>query len=207
MAWAPDYITTAQLKAYVRIPSGDTQDDAQLALAVTAASRAVDNATNRQFGLVASTEARYYTAEWDACESRHVVEIDDLIVVTGIAIVVDVGDDGTYDTTITSYDLKPSNAAAKGRPYTQLWIRSSTLTQRVETTDSVQVTARWGWTDVPDTIEQATLIQASRFFTRREAPFGIAGSPESGSEMRLLARVDPDVQLMLQSYYRWWGAR
>ena len=40
----------------------DTDDDVQIALAVTAASRAIDRRTNRQFGLVAAPEARYYTA-------------------------------------------------------------------------------------------------------------------------------------------------
>lgn len=205
MVWAPDYITSAQLKAYLRI--SDTQDDAQIALAVTAASRAVDNATNRQFGLVAAAEARYYTAEWDSCERRYVVEIDDLMVVTGASVVADTGGEGTYDATITSYDLKPSNAAAKGRPYTQLWVRANSSIQPLNYTDGVQVTARWGWTDVPDTVEQATLLQASRFFARREAPFGVAGSPESGTEMRLMERVDPDVKVALQPYYRWWGAR
>lgn len=205
MAWAPDYITSAQLKAYLRI--SDALDDAQIALAVTAASRAVDNATNRQFGLVASPEARYYTARYDCDSRRYVLEIDDLMVVTGMAVVADVNGEGDYTETITDYDLKPANASAKGKPYTQLWVRTSGVSAAIDLKDGVKVTARWGWTDVPDTVEQATLLQASRFFTRREAPFGIAGSPESGSEMRLLERVDPDVGLVLRSYYRWWGAR
>lgn len=206
MAWAPDYTSVAALKAYVRIPALDTQDDVQLALAVTAASRAVDNATNRQFGLVAAPEARYYTAEYQSCDYRYTVEIDDLMVVTGASIVADSTGEGDYDLAVTSYTLKPANAAAKGKPYTHLWIGSD-VSLPVQVVDGLQVTARWGWTDVPDTVEQATLIQASRFFTRREAPFGIAGSPDSGSEMRLLERVDPDVALMLRPYYRWWGAR
>lgn len=205
MAWAPDYITSTQLKAYLRI--SDALDDAQIALAVTAASRAVDNATNRQFGLVAAPEARYYTAEYDKDERRYIIEIDDLMVVTGASVVADVAGEGNYDVSITSYDLRPANAVSKGKPYTQLWVRTAGVIQPIGLTDGVEVTAQWGWTAVPDTVEQATLLQASRFFSRREAPFGIAGSPDSGSEMRLLARVDPDVQLMLQSYYRWWGAR
>lgn len=206
MAWAPDYTTVAALKAYVRIPALDTQDDVQLALAVTAASRAIDNATNRQFGLVAAPEARYYTAEWQSCDNRYTVEIDDVMIVTGASVVADSTGDGDFDLTVTAYDFKPVNAASKGKPYTQLWI-DRTVSLPVRAVDGLQVTARWGWSDVPDTIEQATLIQASRFFTRREAPFGVAGSPESGSEMRLLERVDPDVKVMVQPYYRWWGAR
>jgi hypothetical protein len=70
----------------------------------------------------------------------------------------------------------------------------------------VQVTATWGWTAVPATIKKATLLQASRFYKRRDAPFGVAGSPDMGSEMRLLAKVDPDVEVMLGDYRRKWGA-
>jgi hypothetical protein len=43
-------------------------------------------------------------------------------------------------------------------------------------------------------------MQASRLLSRRDAPFGIAGSPEMGSEMRLLAKLDPDVDLLVQPY-------
>jgi len=55
---------------------------------------------------------------------------------------------------------------------------------------------------VPTTVKQATLLQASRVFARREAPFGVAGSPDMGSELRLLEKVDPDVAVMLVPYVR-----
>jgi hypothetical protein len=64
----------------------------------------------------------------------------------------------------------------------------------------VKVTALWGWTAVPVAVKQATLLQASRFFSRRHSPYGVAGSPELGSEIRLLARVDPDVGVSLRDY-------
>lgn len=204
MTWAPDYVTVSDLAAYLRI--SDNQDDVQLALAVTAASRAVDNAANRQFGLVAAPEARYYTAEYSACDQRYVVKIDDVMIVTGASISVDTSGDGVYDNPVSTFSFKPANAASRGKPYTELWLGSD-VSLPVRAIDGVEVTARWGWSSVPTTVEQATLVQASRFFTRRDAPFGIAGSPESGSEMRLLARADPDVELMLRPYYRWWGAR
>jgi hypothetical protein len=63
MPWAPDYITTAELKSFLGI--NDAIDDAQLAIAITAASRAVDRVTNRQFGQVAAAEARLYTPKFD----------------------------------------------------------------------------------------------------------------------------------------------
>lgn len=50
---------------------------------------------------------------------------------------------------------------------------------------------------VPATVKLATEMQASRWAKRRDAPFGIAGSPEMGSELRLLPKLDPDVEVLL----------
>jgi hypothetical protein len=74
--------------------------------------------------------------------------------------------------------------------------------------NGVTISAVWGWDEVPTTVEQATLLQASRFHARRFSPYGVAGSPEAGSEMRLLAKLDPDVELALgrASLVRWWAA-
>jgi hypothetical protein len=57
--------------------------------------------------------------------------------------------------------------------------------------DTVQVTALWGWSGVPDAIRQACLLQASRLLSRRDSPFGVAGSPEAGTELRLLVEARP----------------
>lgn len=52
---------------------------------------------------------------------------------------------------------------------------------------------------VPDAIKQACLIQASRIFSRKSSPYGIAGSPETG-ELRLLNSLDVDVQQLLAGF-------
>lgn len=197
MAWAPDYVTSAVFKAYARI--SDTVDDAEVALAITSASRAIDLHTNRQFGLVATAEERTYTAVWDRRRQRYVIEIDDLMTQTGLVV-------DTDDGAITQFALQPPNAAQMGHPWQWIVIDPESSVKPPVEEDGVTVTARWGWTTVPDAIEQATLIQASRFFTRRNAPFGIAGSPDVGSEMRLLDKVDPDVAVALGPYIRWWAA-
>lgn len=191
MAWAPDYVTAADLKAYLRI--GDTVDDAQLAFAISAASRAVDRCTNRQFGLVAAPEQRAYTARIDRARRKYVVTVDDFMTVTGLLV--------TVDTPPTTYTLKPSNADAVGKPWTEIVLDGGSCVE-----DAVKVTARWGWTTVPVAVQQATLLQAARLFKRRDAAFGVAGSPELGSELRLLDKVDPDVAVVLGPYTRWWGA-
>lgn len=204
MPWKPEYATLAEAKAFVRIP--DTADDAEVALAVTAASRAIDRATNRQFGLVAAAEARFYTAEFDRRRGRWVVDIDDLMTQVGLLVAYDSNDDQTYSGSVDSFALQPVNAAAKSRPWTRIVVRpkSATLPGLIE--NGVRVTAQFGWTTVPTPIKQACLLQASRLLSRRDSPYGIAGSPEMGSEMRLLAKLDPDVAVTVGPYQRWWGA-
>lgn len=197
MAWAPDYVTTADLKAYLRI--SDTDDDARVALAITAASRAVDRAVNRQFGLVAAPEERTYTARWEKGRCRWVVEIDDLMTVTGLTITTTAGE-------IDGYALQPGNAEFESVPWTRFVVHPDSAVLPDATEDGVTVTAKYGWTTVPVAVQQATLLQASRFFKRQDAPFGVAGSPDLGSELRLLAAVDPDVKVVLGPYTRWWGA-
>lgn len=197
MPWAPDYVSETELAAFKRI--GDTDDNLQLALAVTAASRAVDNHTNRQFGKVDVAEQRRYTAEWDRRRNRWVIEIDDLMDDTGLDVQVEAG-------TITAFTLEPVNAAQKGRPWTRLVVDPDSAVKPTGQEHGVTALAPWGWTAIPDTIRESTLLQASRLDFRRFAPAGVAGSPETGSEVRLLARVDADVAVTLSPYIRWWGA-
>jgi len=197
MAWAPDYVTSNELKAYLRIT--DTDDDAQIGLAIAAASRAVDTHCGRQFGSVTPIEERFYTARWDRRRRRWLAEIDDIM--TTVSLTVEAG-----GWAITEYQLEPSNAEFKGRPWTHLVVDPSSAVFPTGETDALAVTGTWGWAAVPSTIKQATLMQGSRFFARRNSPYGVAGSPDDGSEMRLLSRVDPDVGVALSPYKRWWAA-
>jgi len=193
VAWAPDYLTVEELAAYLRID--DDVDDLELAAAITAASRAIDHATNRQFGKVAAAEERLYTARPDLERGYWVVDVDDFQTATGLVVTV-AGD------VLATFTKEPVNAPAKGRPWTRLaWTAESELTP-CGARHEIGVTIPWGWTAFPATVVTATKLQSSRFFTRRNAPFGVAGSPDQGSEMRLLAKVDPDVAVMLSDYKR-----
>jgi hypothetical protein len=193
MAWAPDYITDDDLAAYMRI--GDAVDDAELALAVTAASRAVDLQCNRQFGKVAAAEERFYTADYDYGRGAWWLSIDDLQVTTNFVLEVD-GD------AVTDYTLEPRNATAQNKPWTRLYFGEAAEYDPDGTHGQVGITAIWGWTAVPSAVKLATRLQASRFMARRDSPYGIAGTPEVGSEIRLLSRVDPDVAVALRGFAR-----
>lgn len=202
MAWKPNYVETEELKAFLRI--NDSVDDTQLGLAISGASKAIDLSCNRQFGKVAVAEQRFYTARWDRQRLRWVVDVDDLMDVTGLdAVVQDAA--GNDVGTIDAYVLEPRNAAANARPWTQLVVRPASTGKPTGCEGELAITALWGWSAVPDAIKEATMLQASRFHARRVSPYGVAGSPDSGTELRLLARLDVDVAVMVGPYRRWWG--
>ncbi|MGV0812736.1 hypothetical protein ABQF34_12315 [Mycolicibacterium boenickei] len=83
------------------------------------------------------------------------------------ATVVDI--DGTFDADLTidadaAFTLLPRNAHQTGRQWTQVEIQVCV--------HEVEVTAKFEWTDVPDAINQAAMIQAARFHERRDSPGG-----------------------------------
>lgn len=184
------YASVADLKPMVDIEESDTADDALLVRALAASSTMVNRACRRRtFFQDPVVTTRYYTAMPGARGngSDLILDIDDISTSTGLVVT----NDGTA---VTDFELEPVNAAAESRPWTRLY-RSAGWTLR---RNGVGVVARHGWPLVPEVVPEATLLQASRLFERRHAPFGIAGSPETGSELRLLARVDPDVAVMLR---------
>lgn len=201
MPWAPDYITVPELRAYDRV--NDDLDDPQLADAIVGASRAVDRECLRQFGKVDASESRTYRPRWSKSRGGWIVAIDDVMTSAGLVVALDTALDGTFATPITKYALRPSNANAVGKPWEALLLSIPSAFRVQGLVDEVRVTANpFGWTAVPQTIKLATKMQGQRFATRRDSPYGIAGTPENGSELRLLARVDPDVAVMLNGYRR-----
>lgn len=198
MAWAPDYVTTEAMRNYLRI--ADTDDDVQIAMAISAASRAVDQYAGRQFGQVDAAEDRMFTARWDRRRCRWVIEIDDVMDDSGLEVWTDAGE-------IDVFALEPANAPQRSRPWTRIVVDPSSAVMPTSEENGVSVTeTMWGWLAYPAAVEQATALQASRFLARRDSPFGVAGSPDSGTELRLLARVDPDVGVALNPYRRVWGS-
>lgn len=202
MAWAPVYATVGELQSYLQ--DATTSSTFELNNAIEAASRSVDRICNRQFGLVAAPEQRFYTAFYDKTSARWTVQFDDLMTSVGLVVAID---DGTYTwpTPVTLHELHPMNAAANSRPWTKLQVKSTSLVYPPTRENGVSVTAKWGWSAVPDTIKMATLIQSARLFARRQSPLGIAGNADVG-QMRLMAKLDPDLAVSVQPYVRHWGA-
>lgn len=194
MTWAPDYVTSPELKSYLHID--DSADDVFVALWITTASRNVDDYCGRQFGKVAAAEDRYYPTFYDRPERAWFAEIDDLQDITGLTLT----DENGTAVAGPGYVLLPRNAAVNGKPYERVKLTSwsgGELTGH----------APWGWSAVPSAVKIGLQLQAARLAARRDSPFGIAGSPTEGSEIRLLAQLDPDFRTALKPFVReWWAA-
>lgn len=196
MAWAPDYVTLQEFKDFLRI--SDTTDDVEYAAVITAASRAVDQCCSRQFGKVATTETRYYDGVYDWRHREWSIEFDDLQDTTGFLL-------STSDKDVTDVIFTPRNAVSKGLVYTGLVFGDSAEAFPSTGVPLVSIEAEWGWTSIPVAVAEATKIQANRFLSRRDSPSGVLGSPNQETEIRLSARVDVDVQVMLSKYRRRWA--
>lgn len=191
MPWKPDYITAADVAAFLRVY--DTVDNVEFGTWATAASRAIDKKCNRQFGQISTPAARVYRRPpaYDAVSGLWVLEIDDVQDLTGMLV-------NGVSFASSGASLLPDNAPADGEPWQRIGLPSYSYNPGAATT----ITARWGWSAVPTQVVAAAKLQCSRWNARRDSPYGIAGSPDTGSEMRLLARLDPDVATTLAGLSR-----
>ena len=176
--------------------AGDYFDDDTLENVIMAASRHIDDLTHRWF--YSDTQTRYYTPELP-----DLLYVDDLLTVTTLK--TDEDGDGTYETTWTAtthYNLLPYNASTDGKPYTMIeraynGSYSFPLLKR-----SVQLVGSFGYSaTTPQAINEACLLMAARLFKRKDAPFGVIGSPDVG-ELRNIRIDDPDVARLLPPFVR-----
>lgn len=191
------HASLAELKAALRI--SDATDDTLLTLALDAATELVNAHCGRTFTASVVASTRLFNP------SGRRVEVDDIYNTAGL--IVNYG--GTAIVAIVEnvspgYQLLPLNAPGLGEPYTAIDLGSTAAFGAFWYGQfKIRVTALWGYSaEIPKSVKQATVLQASRIFSRRQSPYGVAGSPEMGAELRLLAKVDPDVAVMLSSFVK-----
>ena len=195
-----DYLTSAELKATLEL-TGETFADDDVSLAITSASRAIDNICSRRFYLDAdSTSVRFYTAR-----NHRIIEIDDLVTFTSLEM--DINGDGVYEDTWvedTDFVFEPFNAVADGEPFTVIRRRRlGTFRMPTWIERGVRLTGQFGWAAVPSEVKSATGILAARLISRsREAPFGVIGFGMDTANAVQIARTDPDVQMLVAPYVK-----
>lgn len=191
---AADYLTVAELASTLTLT--ETFADADLAVAITAASRDVDRRCDRKFWT--DNGSRYYTPT-----NARKLWIDDLTALSSVTL--DYAGDGSFSSSWTQgaqFTLEPLNATADGHPWTTIAIRQLSAAYFPAWDRSVKVTGTFGWAAVPSSVKQATSILAGRFMKRgREAPFGVAGFGIDGGAVHV-SRYDPDVDALLAPFVR-----
>ena len=197
------YATRNQVKAALRIGTADTIDDDLIDNCVGAASRLIDGYCNRRFWQTGTAQARVYQAE-----DSFYCSIDD-IAGTALTLKTSSQSDGTFDVTwkVSDYQLEPLNGNLDGLTWSYDKIRAvgdylfPTVNANYGEQALVQVTAVFGWPEVPEPVTQATIIQASRIFKRYDSPLGVAGFGDLGA-IRVSRYLDPDMAQLVEPYRR-----
>jgi hypothetical protein len=175
------YATLADLATHLQIP--DAVDDAVLEVALRAAEGQIDAWCRRTFDTVDPSEDPAETRTFRLAGTH--LDIGDAVDVDTVTI------DGS---TVDGWHLWPYNSLQDGRPFqTVVFDRAWHAT--------VEVEGWFGWPSTPAEVRQATVLQAARLAQRRNAQFGVAVVPGmDGTGMRLLAKLDADVELLLAPY-------
>ncbi len=171
-----------------------TPDTAEIESAIGAVSRTIDDYCGRFFYSAAGTVL------FTATDPLYAELPGDWSAITSITI--DDGNTGTPSIVLSStldYRLD-TNKDFIGWPSTGIIITTfGSHSFPVGITEGVKVIGTRGWAAIPAAVAQACLLQTVRIHSRRSVPFGVAGSPDGGI-IRLLSRLDPDVELMLRPY-------
>ncbi len=204
---ATQYADKTELKAYIGL-SGSGQDD-NIDNALDGASRQIDKITGRRFYQDSSAQVKTYTPN-----NVFILDVDDISTTTGLIVKLDDNDDGTFETTLTintDFIVEPVNpdiikitgGTTYLAPYTQLRILNTRSSERFDPSivNNVQVTAKFGYSFIPEPIKQATLIQGLRLFKRKDAPFNILGNEQTG-QIELFNKFDPDARELIKGYIK-----
>lgn len=195
-------ITLDDLRAHLDIQDG--VDDSTLTAAVAAANQAVAHFCGRDFDTTATSSptVRLYRAQ----DGGDMLTVDDFWSTTGLVVKTDDDDDGTYETTWTlntDFVVGPIETRRAGQtwPYCQLiGLGTKSFPTSNRRPAAVQVTAAWGWADVPDPVVTATLLVAARLWKRKNSPEGVLGGFSDFSPVRVSMRDDPDAAMLLREY-------
>jgi hypothetical protein len=192
------YVSVAELLDQFGATTADV-DPARMEQECKAASRAVDKWCRRRFWQNTAPVARRFVA--DTCE---LVFCRDIASVTGLLVATDDAGNGTFTTawSASSYQLEPLDADADGGAY--CWTRLRSVEGQAFPwlpygRPGVKLTARWGWSQVPDPVRDATRLLATRLYLRKDAPFGNEGGFSEMGPVRIVA-TDPDMTRLLRPF-------
>ena len=192
-----EYTTAKIVKQALGITS-PTQDG-NVGLAIAAASRLIDKHCGRPFTVAATATSRTYCAD-----SAVLCTVDDIANSTGLVVETRGSITAPWvAVTASAIQLEPLNGLRNGLawPYTAFRLGTGSVFPILGKDALVRVTASFGWTAVPDEIQQACLIQAIRLMKRPESAMGVMGITDVGV-LTVSRGLDTDVSILLEDYVR-----
>lgn len=199
MAIVNGYQTLEQMK--LRLEIANDKFDSTLEAQIEVASRYIDGLCDRFFYASGAT-----TVYFDVSNNSHSLPLTvDLLTITELA--TDITGFRDYNTiwAITDYDLLPTEAPLRGRPFTEIRRTPLGFWWFPRGTRSVKLTGTFGWPAVPKPIQEACALETARLFKRKTAPFGKIGSPAVGGGMHMssIIKIDPDIEQLIGQYIRY----
>lgn len=193
---ANEYATLADLKERMGL-ADDASRDTELQGKLTTASRDIDDDCGRRFWLDPTPVQRTFNPQYRIVPSwdGQKLLVDDIGDAAGL--VVEIGS-GSNWLTVTDYDLGPDNALTDGRAVE--WLLRPYLPWVTWPRQRIRITARWGWPEVPDQIQEACLIRAQRLARRKDSPEGVAGNSDFG--VVRVSRWDPDYDALIGRFVK-----
>lgn len=199
------YCTVDNLREQLGDLGSGNLSERQLVRCINAASRSVDEYTDRRFWLDPAPVTQLFPV--GGCEPelwlpKDIGSTDGLVVSTS---------DGSAYTTVwdaADYRLWPYGANVSGSTYGGWWKLESIRALRFDVRSGysrtgylpVQITARFGWSFVPPQVEEATLLIAAQLFKRKDAPLGVAQFGDIAAVQ--IMRTDRHAQELLWPFLR-----
>ncbi|MFD4474702.1 hypothetical protein ACFWPU_01095 [Streptomyces sp. NPDC058471] len=184
MALGDSYVDLPDFKSYLvgNANANLSGQDGRLQDALDSASREIESVCARQFNKTPTASPREY--EPDGCDYT---VVDDFHTATGLVVKLDTSGDGSFATTLTGsqYELSPANGVVDGMagwPFYRIRLLGGLTFPRYYSGRSrvLQVTAQWGWPEVPAPVRAACRIMAAETWKLKDAPFGVLGLDEFG---------------------------
>lgn len=184
--------------------SGGKLSENLLIRALNAASRAVDNHCDRRFWQDDTATPRLIQVGSEA----YGIDLpgpDDISTTTGLEVATWNGTDytGTGIWLPADYNLWPYSANQGGSIYGG-WSRLEATGAKLFHVSAtrgyqpLQITARWGWSFIPEGVKTATLLKAAQLFKRKDSPYGVAQFGDIAAVQ--ITRKDADVVELLWPY-------
>jgi hypothetical protein len=190
------YAPLAKLKQRMGIADSKVDKDVELQDRLDSASEDINRWCHRQFGRDEVASTRTFTPGRSGVDTHDFWTDDDL------AIVPFLGQTAGTAWDVAMVQLEPLDGMVDmmpGWPFNRIcsgWDGHPMLSFMFYTAARVQVTAKWGWADVPKNVELATLLLASMDMKSKDTPFGVAAF----GDYAVRIRSNPLAQEKLEPY-------